>query len=61
MFGSKNGEKYEKKIPYHKCTAEDYDKFAPPAADSENLIKIYKTNPNRNLYCVDWEKYAEEL
>ena len=61
MFGYVNNERYEKMIPYHKCTAEDFDEFAPPAPEAEGLLEDYKNNPNRNLYCMDWDKYSETL
>ena len=30
LWGKRGGEPYEKIMPYHKCTAEDFDQFAPP-------------------------------
>ena len=61
MYGYKNGEEYEKMIPYHKCTAKDFDEFAPPAPEAEDLLQTYMTNPNRNIYCLDWDQFGEEL
>ena len=29
FFGKKNGERFEKWLPFHKCTAEDYSEFYP--------------------------------
>ena len=29
MYGKKNWEPYERILPYHKCTDEDYDQFYP--------------------------------
>ena len=55
MYGYKNGKEYEKMISYHKCTAKDFDEFAPPAPESEDLLQTYITDPNRNIYCLDWD------
>ena len=38
MYGFKNGDMYEKMIPHHKCTKEDFDEFAPPAPEAKNLL-----------------------
>ena len=29
IWGAKNNEKYERILPYHKCTPEDYAEFYP--------------------------------
>ena len=48
-------------IPYHKCTPEELDEFAPPTEDSVGLFKMFKTSKTRHLYCLDWEKLGDEL
>mmetsp|Transcript_31913 Transcript_31913/g.39629 ORF Transcript_31913/g.39629 Transcript_31913/m.39629 type:complete len:121 (-) Transcript_31913:819-1181(-) len=30
LWGKREGQAYEKILPFHKCTAEDFDQFAPP-------------------------------
>lgn len=62
MYGTQKGEQYEKYIPYHKCTAEDFDEFAPPAPEAEYLLEKYMTNDNdQNLFCLDWDQLGENL
>ena len=29
--------------------------------DSAGLFEIYKTSKTRHLYCLDWEKFGDEL
>ena len=30
FWGKKDGVEYEKLLPFHKCTEEDFEQFAPP-------------------------------
>ena len=30
IIGKKDGEWYDKEVPYHRCTDDDWDKFPPP-------------------------------
>ena len=48
-----NGVAGETIVPYHYCTAEDLQKFAPPIEDSAGLFQIYMTSETRHLYCLD--------
>lgn len=61
LYGYKNGARYEKFLKYHKCTNEDFDSFPPPAPEAEGLLETYKSNPNRNLYCFDWDELGDLL
>ena len=61
LFGNRDGIGYERLLPYHKCTDEDWQVFAPPAEDSESMFKTYRDNPDRNLFCIDWDKLEDEL
>ena len=54
-----DGVNEERFVDYHKCTASDFEDFAPPSADSASLLETYKTNPDRNLYCIDWDKLGD--
>ena len=51
----------ETNIPYHNCTPEELDEFPPPVKDSAGLIEMYKTSKTQHLYCLDWEKFGDEL
>ena len=48
-------------VPYHNCSTEELDEFAPPFKDSAGLFEIYRTSETRHLYCLDWDKFGEEL
>ena len=61
IFWHRNGAEGETNIPYHKCTPEELDEFAPPRQESASLLEIYKTSKTRHLYCLDWEKVGNEL
>lgn len=61
FWGYKEGRSYERIYPYHKCTAEDFARFAPPAPEAEGLLKAYTEDPKRYLFCLDWERYGDEL
>lgn len=51
----KDGLRSEKLIPHRRCKPDDFNHFAPAAPDSEGLLSQYRENPNRNLFCLDWE------
>ena len=59
LFGNLDGRAYEKLLPYRKCTDADWELFAPPAEDALPLAHIYRTSPNRNLFCIDWDKFGD--
>ena len=49
--GKADGERWERILPYHKCTAEDYSTFYPTVkAQEPNLNKI-----KDSLLCIDWD------
>ena len=48
-------------MPYHDCTAEEFDAFAPPSQDSVGLFEMYRTSSTRHLSCLDLEKFGDEL
>ena len=53
-YGKRDGIKYEKIIPYHKCTEEDWALFAPPDKSSFDTIQLIKENPERGMFCFDY-------
>ena len=53
IFGKKNDVEYQEIIPFHKCTEDDWDQFLEPAMGMEDQINAVKTNPKRNMYCID--------
>ena len=56
-----DGVKEERFVDVHKCTAADLDEFAPPSNDSAALLEAYKTDPDRNLFCLDWDELGDDL
>ena len=61
LFWKKNGVEGETILPYHYCTADELDEFAPPMGDSVGLFDIFKNSPTRHLFCLDWDKLGEDL
>ena len=47
--------------PFHGCSLDEITSFAPPAPDSVDFINGKKADESKSLYCIDWEKYGEEL
>ena len=45
--GNKDGKGYEKIFDYHKCTAEDFESFAPPSPEAAGTLEIYKKSKTR--------------
>ena len=56
----KNGELYEKFLPYHVCTKEDFDLFDSPDPNVQIMYDKYYSGEMK-LYCLDWEETKNEL
>ena len=54
-FGKKDGEKYEKLLPYHKCKDRDFESFAPFSKADKSSFEIINNDPKRGFYCIDWD------
>ena len=52
-FWKENGEKFEKILPYHICTEEDYDQFYPSSKQSEDVINQIRKDSERGFVCID--------
>ena len=48
-------------MEFHLCTEEDFKDFAPPTPDAQRILNAILSDPNRGLYCVDWERYGDFL
>ena len=48
-------------MPTHRCEPSDYDAFAPPSDNALYTLNKYKSDPNRNLYCLDWDELSDDL
>ena len=61
FWGYKNGKSYQRIFPINKCTLEDYEAFPEPVPEAAGILEVYKSSPTRNLYCLDWDKFGDEL
>ena len=61
FWGKKDGVEYEKMLPFHKCTAEDFEEFAPPQPEALKTLEIMKESETQGLFCPDFERLDEEL
>ena len=43
---------FERDIPHHKCTEEEYAEFYPVVSSDERLLEVGK---NYGLNCIDWD------
>ena len=55
VFGIKDNVMFERLIPYHKCTEEDYEQFNPIERSQKKKLEDIKSDPNRDFFCFDWE------
>ena len=55
MFGKKDDEDYETLIPFHRCTEDDFEEFAPPVDEAASMLESIKTSEKRGLFCLDWD------
>ena len=56
VYGINEGVEFEEIVPYHRCNDEDWAKFPPAADNSADSIETIKEDPNRGMYCLDWEE-----
>ena len=54
--GKLEGEEVVRAIPFGKCTESDLAEFLPVEPSSAPLLEKLTTDPERGLYCIDWEK-----
>ena len=55
LFGFKDGKRVEYPVPFHKCTESDWALFPPASSDSIDIWSSVKDDPDRNMYCIDWD------
>ena len=61
MSGRRNGELQETILDYHLCTDEDFESFAPPTLDASRVLNSIQNDPERGLYCFDWDKLGDTI
>lgn len=59
VHGKKDGERVETLVPYHKCTDEELAAFPPTRPDSMPILEAIRSDPKRNLYCLDQDKFRD--
>ena len=42
-------------IPHHLCTETDWAMFPQPSSSSAGTIEALKSDPNRGMFCFDWD------
>ena len=52
-----NGVSDQRKLSYHKCTDEEYNQFYPVQRESEAILKEIREDPERGLYCIDFDDF----
>lgn len=53
VIGNKGGVKFEKILPYHRCTEEDFAQFYPVTAEYARDVENMNNDPKRGLFCID--------
>ena len=54
--GKKDGVPTQRAIPFHRCTNDDLAEFDPVEQTSNDLLKALTTDPDRGLFCIEWDK-----
>ena len=55
IYGKRKGIEFQKILPYHVCTDEDYDEFYPTKKQSLLLLQSIREDPDRGMFCIDWD------
>ena len=53
--GVRDGVEYEKQLPYHKCTEEEWNAFPPISKASASVYEGVRNDPKRGMQCLDWQ------
>lgn len=54
-YGKKDGKEFERLLPYHRCTDEDYAEFDDIQYSSETALKQMQDGEDRGFLCLDWD------
>ena len=57
--GTRDGVQYEKLLPYHKCTEEDWSQFPPSSKASGPIFEKIRDDPKRGFFCFDWDNMED--
>ena len=53
-YGKRNGKWYQRIIPHHKCTDEDFEEFYPVQEASRGPMNTIRGDPERGFLCPEW-------
>ena len=53
MAGYDEGLQFEKILPHHKCTDDDYDSFYTINPTQKSTLDAMRNDPERGFYCID--------
>ena len=59
--GKKDGVPTQSAIPYRRCTDTDLGEFLPVETTSVELLDAVTTDPDRGLFCIEWDKFEVNL
>ena len=52
----KDGVVYERQLPFHECTEEDFAQFYPVSSRFKYELQDIKDDPERGFLCIDWDE-----
>lgn len=61
MFGRIKGIEFERIMPYHRCTEEDWEVFPPAAKAFEDSFIAIKNGDVDTMLCLDWSDDVEPI
>ena len=56
-----NDQSESRELPIYACRDQDFAKFYPIDEKSKSKLHAMKTDPKKQLYCIDWEQAQIEL
>ena len=59
--GKKDGVPTQRSLPFHRCTDADLGGFLPVEPTSVELLTAITTDPDRGLFCIEWDKSEVNL
>ena len=55
LFGNQDYKRFERHVPFHICTDEDYDQFFPITPSQEGQMKRFREGGSAKMICIDWD------
>ena len=54
-YGKREGKEFEKILPYHRCTDQDYAEFDDIQVNSKKVLEQMREDEDRGFLCLDWD------